>query len=259
MGIYNCSKTLDASILSIINQTYPNWEFIICDDGSSDDSYQVAKKYERKDPRIKVIKNNTNLGLAASLNNCFAVSTGDYVARQDGDDVSEPDKLEKQLDFLEQNSEFAMVGTWMNVFDEQGEWGLVRTKAQPNKIDFIFGSPFCHATMMIRRHDLEKVNAYRVSKHTMRCEDYDLWMRMYAVDLKGYNIAAPLYKVRIDHHTFTRRKFKDRLFSMCVGWKGYRLMRMPFYLYPFLFRSVLGGVVPQGIQTLYQQMKLRRR
>jgi len=255
MGIYNCSKTLDACILSIINQTYSDWEFIICDDGSVDGSYEIAKKYALNDQRIRVIKNEINCGLAASLNYCFSLATGKYIARQDGDDMSEPDRLEKQVLFLERHDEFAMVGSWMKIFDEQGEWGVVKMKEQPQKRDFIHISPFCHATMMIRYNALKKVSVYRATKYTRRCEDYDLWMRMHAIGFEGYNISAPLYKVRVDHSTYKRRKFKDRFFLMYVGWCGYKLLKMPFYLYPFLFRPLLVGLLPLWVRTLHQRIK----
>lgn len=257
MGIHNCGKTLAASILSIINQTYSDWEFIICDDGSTDGSYEIANSYAQCDQRIKVIKNEINCGLATSLNHCLSLAAGRYIARQDGDDMSEPNRLEKQALFLEQHGEFAMVGSWMKMFDEQGEWGVVKMKAQPQKKDFIFGPPFCHATMLIRHDALKKVDAYRVTKYTRRCEDYDLWMRMYAAGFKGYNLAISLYKVRVDHNAYKRRKFKDRLFVMYIGWYGYRILNMPFYLYPFLFRPLLVGLLPLWVRSLHQRIKFR--
>lgn len=257
MGVHNCSKTLDASILSIIHQSYPDWEFIICDDGSSDDSYEIAKRYALNDNRIKLIKNDINCGLAASLNKCLSLITGKYIARQDGDDISEPERLTRQVQFLDDHSEFAMVGSWMKVFDEVGEWGVIKRKERPQKKDFIHISPFCHATMVIRHDALKKVNAYRVTKYTRRCEDYDLWMRMYAMGYKGYNLAIPLYKVRIDHSAYKRRKFKDRFFLMYVTWQGYKILHMPFYLYPYLLRPLLVGLCPLWVRALYQRMKFK--
>lgn len=91
MGVYNGFKRMDRSIQSIIEQTYKDWEFIICDDGSSDDSYKKLQEYATKDNRIVVIKNVQNAGLAQTLNNCLKEVKGEYVARMDDDDYSHPD------------------------------------------------------------------------------------------------------------------------------------------------------------------------
>ena len=88
MGIYNCAKTLPEAIDSILAQTYSNWELIMCDDGSSDDTYAIAEKYKITYPnKIKLIKNEKNLGLNATLNNCLKYVDGNYIARMDGDDI----------------------------------------------------------------------------------------------------------------------------------------------------------------------------
>ena len=89
MGIYNCEATLREAMDSIVNQTYTNWKFIICDDASSDNSFLIAKEYEQQDPdRFLVIQNKKNMGLNATLNRCLALADGDYIARMDGDDIS---------------------------------------------------------------------------------------------------------------------------------------------------------------------------
>lgn len=86
MGIFNCASTLEQAVLAIQNQTYDNWELILCDDGSSDNTYEVAQALAAKDSRIVLLRNVKNLGLNQTLNNCLVVATGDYIARMDGDD-----------------------------------------------------------------------------------------------------------------------------------------------------------------------------
>lgn len=259
VGVYNAASTLDASIKSIINQSFTDWELIICDDGSSDESYLKMIKFAQQDHRIRVIKNENNLGLGASLNKCLILVNGKYIARQDSDDISEPDRLEKQVAFLDQNSQYAMVGTWMTIFDETGEKGIIKTKEQPQKKDFIYGSPFCHATMMLRYDALKKANFYRVNQHTIRCEDYDLWMRMYALGLIGYNLPISFYKVRINYATYKRRKLKDKFSYMYVGWQGYKAMHMPLRYYPFLLRFLLVGLSPIWLQMIYHKRKFTKK
>ena len=117
MGVYNCAETLSESIDSIIVQTYSNWELIICDDCSTDNTYEVMLKYSSEYPdKIKIIKNKINLTLGPTLNRCLNYATGDYIARHDGDDLYINNKLEKQVLFLEKNKEYDLVGTAMDIF-----------------------------------------------------------------------------------------------------------------------------------------------
>ncbi len=102
MGVYNCEKYLRESIDSILNQTFKDWELIICDDGSSDKTYYIVQEYQSKYPeRIKVIQNKKNLGLNETLNRCLKLAKGKYIARQDGDDISFKNRLEEEYNFLE--------------------------------------------------------------------------------------------------------------------------------------------------------------
>ena len=110
MGIYNCGPTLQEAIDSILAQTYSNWELILCDDGSGDNTYAIADEYRRKYPdRIVLLRNESNTGLNHTLNRCLEVATGDYVARMDGDDISLPDRFEKQVMFLDAHPEYTIV------------------------------------------------------------------------------------------------------------------------------------------------------
>ena len=104
MGIYNCEKTLPEAIESILAQTYTNWELIMCDDCSTDNTYSIAKKYQEKyTDKIILVRNNENCRLAYSLNHCLKYASGKYIARMDGDDISLPHRFERQIEFLEKN------------------------------------------------------------------------------------------------------------------------------------------------------------
>ena len=119
MGIYNCASTLPDAIDSILSQTYTDWELILCDDGSVDDTYAVAEEYQIKYPeKIRLIKNESNSGLPKTLNNCLAVAEGTYIARMDGDDISMPDRFEKQIRFLEENPDKIDLVEWV-LFDDR--------------------------------------------------------------------------------------------------------------------------------------------
>ena len=104
MGIYNCESTLREAIDSIIDQTYTNWKFIICDDGSSDNTYCIADQYQKKYPdKIILLKNDLNRGLNATLNRCLNVAKGKYIARMDGDDRCSKFRFERELSVFREN------------------------------------------------------------------------------------------------------------------------------------------------------------
>ena len=126
MGIYNCQDTLSEAIEAILNQTLDNWELIMCDDGSTDNTYLVAREYAKKDSRIHLIRNKVNRGLNITLNRCLSKASGEYIARMDGDDICTPDRFEKQVDYLDRHLETTVVSSWMTLFDSSGEWAFRR-------------------------------------------------------------------------------------------------------------------------------------
>ena len=133
MGVYNEEKNLQTCIDSIINQTYDNWEFIICDDCSTDGSVRVLEEYRNKDSRITVLKNENNSRLAQTLNNCLKVAKGEFIARMDADDISLPDRIQKQVVFLIENPGIDCVGTGRIMFDESGDRGVRFEIERPTK------------------------------------------------------------------------------------------------------------------------------
>ena len=117
MGIYNGTETMDEAIESICKQSYQDWELIICDDCSQDKTLEKAKIWENRESRIKVIKNVKNQGLAATLNHCLREASGEYIARMDDDDISYPNRFEKQVDFLDKNQEYDFVSSLVDCYD----------------------------------------------------------------------------------------------------------------------------------------------
>lgn len=255
MGIYNCESTLEESIESILNQTYTNWELIMCDDMSTDNTYSIAKTISEKHKgKIKLIKNNKNLGLAATLNNCLRYTTGDLIARQDGDDISLKDRFEKQVKFLSNNKEYDLVGSKMISFDQNGDNGIRGGDIEiPQKIDLSKSNPFSHATIMARAYVYKELNGYRVNKYTLRAEDADLWFRFYAKGYKGYNLQEPLYKVREDINAYRRRTFKSYLNLIKVNLDGYRMVDMPISKYIYLLKPIISAITPRYFMKIYHQ------
>lgn len=248
MGVYNCKTTLDVAVESIQRQTYSNWELVICDDGSSDGTYDVAVRLSNKDPRILVLRNEINEGLNRTLNRCFAVAKGEYIARMDGDDESLPDRFQKQVNFLDCHPEYAFVSTPMILFDERGEWGRTHSIETPSAEQVVTGVPFCHAPVMLRRECMEKVHGYTEDKRMLRVEDINLWIKLYTVGYKGYNLQEPLYKMRNDKNAFHRRKYRYRINSTYVRLRGCRDLHLGFRAYLKAFKPMIAGLVPTRIR-----------
>lgn len=249
MGIYNSNKRdmVLLSINSILKQSFEDFEFIICDDGSTDGTFQLISKLSESDSRIRIIRNEKNMGLAYSLNHCLKESKGEYIARMDADDYSRPDRLKRQVEFLEQHSEYVMVGSWADLFDDSGIWGQKKVPEKPGKEDFLFTSPFIHACIMIRNNAIKELNGYCVSKETLRAEDYDLWMRIYARGYRGYNFQNSLFCVREDNDTFRRRSYKFRFDEAKIRYKGFKSLGLLPKGIPYVIKPLIVGLIPQKI------------
>lgn len=218
MGIYNCVTTLPEAIDSLYAQTYKDFKLILCDDGSTDNTYEVAKKYADKYDNIVLLRNEKNMKLAYTLNHCLEYADTEYIARMDGDDISLPTRFEKQIEFLDNHPEYAVVSTPMIHFDETGDWGEGTANPTPNKKSFRKGTPHTHAPSMVRTAVMKEVNGYTVSKYLERGQDYYLWYKIYKAGYRGYNLQEALYKMRDDRDAMGRRTFKSR-------WNGFIVKR----------------------------------
>ena len=249
MGVYNCKNKslLKQSVESIILQSYKDWEFIICNDGSTDDTLIFLKKLEQLDSRIRIISYEKNQGLNYSLNKCLEYARGKYIARQDDDDYSYPNRLEEEVKILENYNEFSIVGTMADIYDDTGIWGEYDVEEKPTKKSFLWNSPFIHPSVVMRKSALEKVGGYRIAKETRRCEDYDLFMRMYVKGMKGYNIQKKLYKYRIVNGNKKYRPMEDRINEARVRYKGFcKLGLMPLG-FVYVLKPLIIGLIPQFI------------
>ena len=262
MGIFNCAATLAEAIDSIISQTYTNWQFIICDDGSKDNSYDIAKKYEKMDPdRFVVIKNESNIGLNSTLNRCLKIADGDYIARMDGDDVCAPTRFQKEVEFLNSHPDYAIVSTYMTTFDENGEWGCIKTLEYPQVKDFPTHVPmFCHAPCMIRKEAFMDVGGYTEDKRLLRVEDYHLWYKFYAKGYKGYNIPEALYKMRDDRNALHRRTVKARFNGIYATFVGFKMVHLPKWMYIYAIKNafveIIKIIIPDKLYILLHKRRL---
>lgn len=257
MGIYNCASTLPDAIESILSQSFKDWELIMCDDGSNDQTYEIALKYQQIFPdKIIVLKNDYNIGLNATLNKCLSVAKGKYIARMDGDDICVNDRFEKELEVLEQKTEISIVSCDMEYFDETGKWGYISNPTYPTRKDFLVGTPFCHAPCMVRKEAYDAVNGYSVDKRLLRVEDYHLWFKMYLAGYRGENIHMPLYQMRDDRNAYNRRKFKYRLNEAYVKSCIVKEFKFPFWMYIYVLRPIVVGVLPNWLYDILHKTKL---
>ena len=256
MGIYNCAPTLREAIDSIIDQTYDNWELILCDDCSTDDTYNIAAEYRDKYPeKIILLQNKTNSRLAFTLNYCLEHATGEFVARMDGDDISAPDRFKKQVAFLKSHPDIVLVGTAMQRFSDDGSYGAIAyCEEYPDKdTPYKTGLVFNHATIMAYRWVYEELGGYTVSPRTMRGQDRDLWYRFLAAGYKGANIQEPLYLVRENEDAIKRRSSKVRWNSYKTEVIGYSLLHYNFLRYIKPTIGLLKIFVPANLMLYYRK------
>lgn len=257
MGLYNAENTVEEAINSILQQTYPDWEFIICDDGSTDNSVNIVKKYIEKDDRIKLIQNKKNMGLNYTLNHCLQHAKGNYIARMDADDISVVNRLEIELKTLLEN-DVDIVSCAMDLFDENGIWGRHGVIENPQESDFIYKTPFCHAPALIKAESIRAVGGYSVNNKLLRVEDYHLWYKMYKSGFKGINIDKTLYQMRDDRNARNRRKFKYRINESYVKYLIWRDFEYTWKDFIYVLKPILVGLMPTFIYDYMHKHNLSK-
>lgn len=255
MGIYNCGSTLAEALDSLYAQTYQGFKVILCDDGSTDDTYSVAKRYVDAHDNIVLVRNDCNMGLNYTLNHCLRYADTEYCARMDGDDISLPTRFEKEISFLDAHPEYAIVSCPMIYFDEKGEFGRGYNSGEPSKDVMNTSVPFCHAPCMVRTEAYLAVGGYTEGKWLLRYEDYNLWMKMFAAGYRGYNLPEPLYAMRDSRDAIRRRKFKGRINGIYAHWLAYRQLGLSFWKFvTYSTVALIKGIMPL---TLYKYFHKR--
>ena len=261
MGIYNCADTLTGALDSIANQTYTDWELIMCDDGSSDKTYKVAEKYIQGHPeyKIKLLRHKKNKGLNQTLNDCLKVASGEYIGRMDADDISLPTRFEKEIAEFKKDPNLSVVSCPMIYFDENGEWGVGKCDNNyPKKGDLVFGTVHAHAPCLIKREAIRAVKGYSVGKRLLRVEDWHLWIKIYASGRYGKNLEEPLYKMRDDQKATKRRKFRYRLNEAYMSRLAVSTFNLPKVMYLYSLRPIVVGMLPTALYNYLHKRKMNR-
>lgn len=199
MPAYNAEKYLEESIKSILNQTFTNFEFIIINDGSKDNTKKIIDIYKKKDKRIILLNNPKNLGLQVSLNRGLKLAKGKYIARMDSDDISLSNRFQIQINFLDRNKDIFLVGGSAIVINEKGEKvGCFIKDDSPRRIKkkLLKSNPFIHPSIMFRNEMIYYREKFVCS------EDYDLYLRLLTDDKNMRSLSNILIKYRIRKDSF---------------------------------------------------------
>lgn len=247
MGIYNQwdEQILLNAVNSILAQTLEDFEFIIYDDGSDRKAAEKISRLPALDNRIILIGKEENHGLAFSLNQCIEKACGQYIARMDADDISLPKRLERQTAFLDTHPEYMWCGCNAFLFDETGIWGERNMPETPMDTDYLKYSPFIHPSVVYRAEIFEMMDGYKVSQETLRCEDYEIFMRFQQAGYRGYNLQEKLFQYQETKASFQRRSFRVRANETRIRYRNFKNMGL---LWPkgwiYVLRPVAAGLVP---------------
>lgn len=233
MPVYNGSQYLKEAILSVLQQTERDFEFIIVDDGSTDKTSEIVGLFAQQDKRIRY-ERRAHAGLVSTLNYGISIAQGKYVARMDADDIAMPERFNLQGVLLDMKPEIALCGTQAHQIDSTGSIIGKFTRPLEGSKEIrsyaLLHNPFIHPTVMIRRSVFDRVGGYRSFwKHI---EDYELWTRILPY-YQAANIIQPLIKYRTHSMQVTKKK---RFHMLVIG----ILVRL-LYIWRLLISKVYGS------------------
>jgi len=211
MSVYNSDKYLSASITSILEQSFKNFEFIVINDASTDNSLKIITKFMKKDSRIFLENNDNNLGLTKSLNKGLKSARGKYIVRQDADDISLPRRLEKQYSYLVENGDYYLIGTGAYIIDESSTiqgihqpikgWNKIKRGLPKRNIIY-------HPSIMFKNNGISYRDKFVYS------QDYDMYLRLLSQNKKMNNLDECLIMYRVVSTSITQSKVcQQRLFA----------------------------------------------
>lgn len=250
MAEYNTNiELLTESIESILNQSYDNFEFIIIDDCGKNDLKKILKNYN--DNRIKLFKNESNKGLVFSLNKAIKESKGKYIFRMDTDDYSYSNRLEKTIQFLENNPKYDIVGSRCDFYDGNIIWGESKEYGMITRKKMMNGCPMIHPTVAFKKSVLEDIGGYL---NYNRCEDYATWIEAFS---RGYNLYV-LQEKYVRYH-LSKEDYKKRSISKRKGYfkllhtEYKKLKPGKFQIIKMYIKTFIAGILPYN--TVYNHHK----
>ena len=212
MSVYNDENNVKLAIESILHQSYQDFEFLIMDDCSSDNTFEICKDYSKLDARINVYQNDNNLGLTKSLNKLLGFAKRDFIARQDSDDISLSDRFIKQINFISENrldgsTTRAIVKNSLKVTPNKSFYF-------PKKIIMKIKNPFIHGSLMLNRDSLQNIGGY--DEKFYYAQDYKLLKDLILNDYKLRILKEELYVLNLSDNISTKFKDKQKYYADCV-------------------------------------------
>ena len=249
MSEYNTPPDyLRASIESILSQTFKDIEIIIVDDCGKNDLDSITEEY--KDKRIRVIKNNKNIGLVESLNKAIAASKADILARMDTDDIADENRLEEQYNFMINHEEYSVVGTLANEFSKNNTTGVLGKPGEKTAKSLAYGDSIIHPSVMMRKKDIQSVGGY---KNYKRAEDLSLWFELVMKGFRLFVIDRVLLNYRVNEEDYSKRKLKTRGGEIKARLHYYRLTKAPVLAYLVIIKSIASSILPTRIVAFFRR------
>jgi glycosyltransferase involved in cell wall biosynthesis len=255
MGAYNGGLYIRPAIDSILEQTFRDLEFIIINDGSLDNTREIIVEYAKKDSRIVFVDNKKNIGLTRSLNEGLKIAKGKFIARMDADDISLPQRLERQVKFFESNKNAGAIGSWYYIINEKGK--IIKNCQPPTSIiqikkAFLNSAPIIHSSLMIRKKALEDVGFYDVEFRY--AQDRDLLLRI----AKGYELmVVPEYLVEYRNNKDSislQKEIEQKKFCLKAVKRAIANGTYPKFYYIFTLRYYLSIYLPGPIRNMKNKL-----
>lgn len=225
--------------------------------GTSENNKKIINNFKEKDLRIKVIENKENIGLVKSLNKAIETVETQYIARMDSDDISDKKRLEKQIEFLEINNQYALVGSRANYITKKEIYKTSQFYGEVKQDILVKFCVFFHPSILIRTEVLKQIHGY---ENYARNEDYALYFKLYYSGYKGYVLQDVLLNYRQDNDSFKRKKYSDRVIEYKVRKKYLRLLKVKYpQRFIYIVKPLIVGCIPNKIMYLYKRVKREKK
>ena len=261
MGVYYRKESvalLRRAVQSILDQSYPNFEFLICDDGSNQGALETLNQFAEQDDRIRLVRGIQRMDLAAKLNACLRLAKGTYIARMDDDDWSAPERFEKQLRALDGNKEVSFLGCNVLLCRNGQVYGERVLPELPKVENFYMTQPFVHPTIIFRKDALLSVGGYSEGKRQFLCEDYDLLLRLYAAGYCGMNLQENLLTYTVSASAKANRRMSHRWNEAVTRFCRFRDLKVLPWAFPYVVKPLVIGIMPEFLLSLIKDRRGKR-
>lgn len=244
-------ELLKSSIESILKQDYENLELIVIDDCGKNNLNEFKELFN--DNRLKIYRNTENLGLVYSLNRAIKLSKGKYIARMDTDDYSYKNRIALQVEFLERNPQFSLVGSRVDKYDGEKIWGETSFWGEVTRKELLNGSTLTHPSVMFKSELMKNTAGYLNYK---RCEDYATWINLFASGHRMYIMREKLLRYHLSLDDYKKRTLKARKdFFKMINKEYIKLNPTIFKIVSVYIKNIVAGILPWRVMYYYHRKK----